>query len=162
MRWETLSTDANHEVYKLKHKDHTLLTLTLHPFSNTARVENEDEKRVFQIRREGFRRHKTVLRNEYGIKIGELGVENKLQFIEINKEKYYYTIRHNPNAELVIYRESINTPILVCGLDVDTGKNSVHLEKDKTPASTPVSLLMGLCWYMFLPVTREDTVAQFA
>lgn len=160
MRWETISITDNHEVYKLNHRDRTLLTLTLHPFSNTARVEKEDEKRVFQIRKEGFRRNKTVLRNEYGIKMGELGTEHKVHFIDLDKERFYYHIQYNPQPELVIYKDSMESPVLVCGLDVKSGHTSIHLGKDKMPASTS-SLLMALCWYMFLPVTKEDTVAQF-
>ena len=77
MRWETISTTDNHEVYRLKHHEKTILTLTLHPFSNTARVEKEDEKRVFQIRKEGFRRNKTVLRNEYGNQHNYCGNPNR-------------------------------------------------------------------------------------
>ena len=161
MRWETVSITDNHEVYRLKHRDHTLLTLTLHPFSNTARVEKGDEKRVFQIRKEGFRRNKTVLRNEYGIKIGELGTEHKIHFIDLDKERFYYQIQYNPQPELLIYKDSIESPVLVCGLDVKSGKTSIQLEKDKVPASTSTSLLMALCWYMFLPVTKEDMVGQF-
>jgi len=161
MRWETISTTDNHEVYRLKHREKTLLTLTLHPFSNTARVEKEDEKRVFQIRKEGFRRNKTVLRNEYGIKMGELGIENKVHFIDLGKERFYYNIQHNPQPELVIYKDSIDKPVLVCGLDVKSGETSIQLEKAKMPASTSTSILMALCWYMFLPVTKEDMVGQF-
>ena len=64
MRWETVNRDSNQEVYQLKENNQNLLTLTLHPFSNTARLEREGEKRVFQIRKEGFLRNKTISRNE--------------------------------------------------------------------------------------------------
>jgi hypothetical protein len=69
-------------------------------------VEGETEKRVFLIRKEGFLRNKTVLRNEYGIKIGELGHEHMQNFIDLNNERFFYTIHNNPLAELVIYKES--------------------------------------------------------
>ena len=161
MRWETISTTDNHEVYRLKHHEKTILTLTLHPFSNTARVEKEDEKRVFQIRKEGFRRNKTVLRNEYGIKIGELGIEHKVPFIDLDKERFYYNIQFNSQPEFVIYKDSIQTPVFVCELDVKSGKTSIQLEKEKMPTSTSTSLLMALCWYMFLPVAKEDLIGQY-
>jgi hypothetical protein len=162
MRWETISASSNNEVYQLHHKDKKLLTFTVHPFSNTARVECEDEKRVFLIRKEGFLRNKTVLRNEYGIKIGELGSDkNKEQFIEVNKERFYYSIRNNPLAELIIYKESKDQPLLVCGLNVDQGNTFVHFKKEKGHHLSYSGLLMALCWYMFLPVAKEN-VAQFA
>lgn len=73
MRWQPVSSSSNNEVYHLYKDDKKILTLTLNPFSNTARVECDKQKRVFLIRKEGFLRNKTVLRNEYGMKIGELG-----------------------------------------------------------------------------------------
>jgi hypothetical protein len=159
MRWETVTATANNEIYNLWHNDKKILTLTLHPFSNSARVECGDEKRVFLIRKEGFRRNKTVLRNEYGIKLGELGVEDKGNFIDVNKERFYYTIHNNPLAQLVLYKESIDNPFVVCGLNVTNGNASVHFKKNKDLISHP-ELLMALCWYMFLPVTKE--VPEFA
>ncbi len=154
MRWETISCTSSNEIYQLWHKDNKLLTLTLHPFSKTARVECEEEKRVFLIRKEGFRRHKTVLRSEYGIKLGELGTEEKESFIDVNNERFYYTIRYEPQPELVLYKESPDKPFVVCGLDISNGDSFIQLMKDKNLTSQ-TGLLMALCWYMFLPLTKE-------
>jgi hypothetical protein len=155
MRWETVSTTANIEVYDLWHNDKKLLTLTLHPFSNSARVDSTYEKRVFLIRKEGFRRHKTVLRNEYGIKLGELGLEEKGNFIDINNERFYYIIRNNPLPELILYKDSTDKPFVVCGLNVPNGDTMVHFQRDRPLTSQP-GLLMALCWYMFLPMAKEN------
>lgn len=157
MRWEAVMNNSSNEVYHLWNKDRKVLTLTLHPFSNTARVECDDEKRVFLIRKEGFRRHKTVVRNEYGIKVGELGTEDKQNFIDINDERFYYTVRNNPLAELVIYKEFPDKPFVICELNVENGNPSFRFSKDKELISHP-SLLMALCWYMFLPVDKENIV----
>ena len=162
MRWENLSSTSNQEVYQLWHKDKQVLTLTLHPFSNTARVESAAEKRVFLIRKEGFLRNKVVLRNEYGIKIGELGLEkNKENFIDVNNERFYYSIGNNPLTELILYKETKEQPLIVCGLNVDKGNTAVHFKKNKTEETPHPELLMALCWYMFLPVAKEN-VAEFA
>lgn len=162
MRWENVSSTSNQEVYQLWHKDKQVLTLTLHPFSNTARVESAAEKRVFLIRKEGFLRNKVVLRNEYGIKIGELGLEkNKENFIDVNNERFYYSISNNPLAELVLYKETKEQPLIVCGLNVDKGNPAIHFKKDKTATAPHPELLMALCWYMFLPVAKENAV-EFA
>ncbi len=155
MRWENAGSSSSNEIFHLWHKDEKLLTLTLHPFSNTARVESAGEKRVFLIRREGFFRNKTVLRSEYGIKIGELGQDNETSFIDMNEERFYYFVRNNPMAELVIYKDSPEEPLMVCGLDVANGKASVKFEKNDDTVSQP-GLLMALCWYMFLPVAKEN------
>lgn len=157
MRWESVNTNSSNEVYHLYKDDKKILTLVLNPFSNTARVECEKEKRVFLIRKEGFRRNKTVLRNEYGIKIGEIGHENNKHFIDVNKERFFYTTHNNPLAELVLYKESVQQPFVTCGLTINEG---VQFKKDKqllADTSHP-GLLMALCWYMFLPVTKEKAV----
>jgi hypothetical protein len=159
MRWEIASTDAKQEVYHLFKNDKKILTLVIDPFSHTARVECENEKRVFQIRKEGFLRNKVTLRNEYGIKIGELGHENKQNFIDVNDERFYYDIHNNPLAELVLYKGSKEKPFVTCGLSNKEGSAEINFKKDKSlsSASHP-GLLMALCWYMFLPVAKENVV----
>jgi hypothetical protein len=91
MRWELNHSTSEHEIYHLYKDDKKILTLELNIFSNSARVHYNKEKRVFIIRKEGLRRNKTVIRNEYGIKIGELGQENNKRFIDINQERIYIT-----------------------------------------------------------------------
>lgn len=162
MRWESITSSSNNEIYHLYKDDKKLLTLILNPFSNSARVECEKQKRVFLIRKEGFRRNKTVLRNEYGIKIGELGQENKENFIDVNEERFFYTTHNNPMAELVLYKDSKDKPFVTCGLSAKGGSAAVHFTKDKQLSGTSnPGLLMALCWYMFLPVTKENAV-EFA
>lgn len=157
-----VASNQDNEIYHLYKDDKKILTLTLHPFSNSARIESETEKRVFLIRKEGFLRNKTILRNEYGIKIGELGHENMENFIDLNDERFFYTIHNNPLAELVLYKESKEHPFVVCGLNTESGSTDVHFKNNKAIANTSYpSLLMALCWYMFLPVTKEN-IPEFA
>ncbi|MBC7874268.1 MAG: hypothetical protein H7Y01_09750 [Ferruginibacter sp.] len=159
MRWESVASSSNNEIYHLFKEDKKILTLILNPFSNSARVECEKQKRVFLIRKEGFRRNKIVLRNEYGIKIGELGQENKESFIDVNEERFFYTTHNNPLAELVLYKESKDKPFVSCGLSTKEGSATVHFKKEKQLSDTShPGLLMALCWYMFLPVTKENVV----
>ena len=162
MRWESDNSTNNHEIYHLYKDDKKILTLSLNPFSNSARVECEKQKRVFLIRKEGFRRNKTVLRNEYGIKIGELGQDNNVNFIDVNDERFFYSIENNPLAELVLYKETKERPFVSCGLSTKNGNAAVKFSKDKILSETAhPGLLMALCWYMFLPVAKEN-VAEFA
>ena len=163
MRWESVASTSNNETYHLYKDDKKILTVILNPFSNSARVECEKEKRVFLIHKEGFRRNKTVLRDEYGFKIGELGQENKKNFIEVNSERFFYTTHNNPMAELVLFKESKDKPFVSCGLSVKEGNVAVHFTKDaKLSETSHPGLLMALCWYMFLPVTKENVVDPIA
>ena len=159
MRWEKVSVNTENEVYHLIKNEQKILTLHFHPFSQSARVETGTEQRVFQIRREGFLRNKTVLRSEYGIKIGELGQDNGKPFISINDERYYYDIANTPLAELRIFKSQPDQPLVTCGLKTDNGNPEVQFRRDKNQLSgiTHSGLLMALCWYMFLPVAKENT-----
>ena len=162
MKWNVVNSSANQEIYELWHSDKKLLTLDFHPFTNSARIEYPAEKRVFLIRKEGFLRNKTVLRNEYGVRIGQLGHEkgnSSIGTIELNDEKFNYTIHNNPMAELIIYKESKDKPFVTCGLKADDGNTAVKFSKENKLSASQHFLLMALCWYMFLPVAKENTVA---
>jgi hypothetical protein len=127
-----------------------LLRLDFHPFTNSARIEYEAERRVFLIRKEGFLRNKTVLCNEYGIRLGQILMENKEKVIELNGEKFTYTIQNNPAPELIVYNLLKEKPLVVCGFNITKDK------WDKTLfESVQSSLLLALCWYMFSPATHE-------
>jgi hypothetical protein len=160
MRWETVTATPTSETYHLWDNDKKMLSLTLHPFSNSARVESADEKRVFLVRREGFRRNKTVVRNEYGIKLGELGADEKGNYIHVNDERFYYILQHDPGTELILYKDSPAKPSIVC--EFTAANNSlVHLKKGKD-LGPQAGLLMAICWYMFLPETKAERLTAMA
>ena len=152
MKWQIAKSTLKQEIYELWNKEKKLLTLEFHSATNSARIEYADEKRVFLIRKEGFLRNKIVLCNEYGIRLGYLVQDNKESYIELNNERFFFDINKNPLPQLIIYKESKDHPFVICELDV----------KDNTlPANLYSSLLLALCWYMFLPVSRKQT-AEFA
>lgn len=157
MKWEKTSSTARQEIYELQDNDQILLTLEFHPATNSARIERAGEKRVFLFRKEGFLRNKTVLCNEYGVRLGQLLQENKENFILLNhnQEKYFYTIRQRFPPELLIYKESGNHPLVICELDGETGNLSFQTGKIK---NIHACLLLALCWYVFLSVAKEKTV----
>ncbi len=159
MRWEKTTTGSDNEVYQLWHNDKKLLTLTLHPFSSAARVECNDERRVFLIRKEGFRRNKTVLRSEYGIKLGELGqLENK-QFIDLNDERFFYDMQKDGQPHMVLYKENDETPVLECGLHKKESFPDLTLGKATAAIASYTGLLMALCWYVLLPASQPTIPA---
>lgn len=153
MKWEKVSFAPDNEVYHLYEGDEKVLSMSFHPFSQSARVETATEKRVFQIRKEGFLRNKTVLRSEYGIKIGELGHDAGKHFISIDNHRYYYSIENNQGTALSIYKEDKGSPLATCGLNTGIGElqisNTLN-EKSQT------GLLMTFCWYLFLSVSHPQ------
>ena len=160
MRWTVTSKSAKQEIFELWHEDKKLMTLEYHPFTNSARIESADEKRVFLIRKEGFLRNKTVLRDEYGMRVGELSYEkfhSNEGTIELLDEKFSYRIENNPVTAFRIFRDdNKDTPFVKCGLKADKGNTSLEFEKENELSQSQHFLLMSLCWYMFLPVAKEN------
>ena len=158
MKWETVTSTIGQSVYTLWNNGRQLVTLVFNSSSNAARIEYEDEKRVFLIRDEGFRKNKTVLRTEYGIRIGHTGTENNENFIVLNDERYYYSVNDKQEPEVTIYKESIDHPLAVCGLNIQDDLLSKTGTKKPLQEKTLYSLLIGLCLYLFKPLKREKPV----
>jgi hypothetical protein len=139
-------------MYALWNNGRKLVTLIFNPSSNAARVEYADEKRVFLIRKEGFLKNKTVLRNEYGIRIGYTGSENNEDFVVLNNERYFYSLNNHGEPSITIYRESKDQPLAVCKLSVEEKDMLIDLSgRPKIKDEAKYSLLMMLCWYLFHP-----------
>jgi hypothetical protein len=158
MKWETVTSTIGQSVYTLWNNGRQLVTLVFNSSSNAARIEYEDEKRVFLIRDEGFRKNKTVLRTEYGIRIGHTGTENNANFIVLNDERYYYSVNDKQGPEVTIYKESIDHPLAVCGLNIQDDLLAKTGTKKQVQEKTLYSLLIGLCLYLFKPLKREKPI----
>ncbi|MES1198072.1 MAG: hypothetical protein ABUL41_02225 [Chitinophagaceae bacterium] len=159
MKWQIVASSSKQEIYELWNNDKKLLTLEFHPATNSARINYAEEKRVFLIRKEGFLKNKTVLCNEYGIRLGQLVHENKENFIELNHERFFYAFQESPKAQVIIYKESKENPIVVCGLNIIDPAKFIQIPKNKIfPITALSSLLLALSWYMFLPVAKSEAI----
>jgi hypothetical protein len=157
MKWQIASSTAKQEIYELWRKEKKLLTLEFHPSTNSARIEYAGEKRVFLVRKEGFLKNKTVLCNEYGIRLGHLVNDSKEHYIELNGERFFYAIDNGEKTKLIIYKEAKSNPLVVCDIDINKNSNSLFVSKGVTPdAKVYSSLLLALGWYMILPVAKES------
>jgi hypothetical protein len=158
MKWETVSSTIGQSVYALWNNGLKLVTLVFNSSSNAARIEYEDEKRVFLIRDEGFLKNKTVLRTEYGIRIGHTGTENNENFIVLNDERFYYSVNNKQEPAVTLYKESIDHPLAVCRLNIQDDLLTKTGAKKPLQEKALYSLLIGLCWYLFKPLKREKPV----
>ena len=159
MKWETVTSTIGQSVYTLCNNGRKMVTLVFNSSSNAARIELDGKKRVYLLRDEGFRKNKTVLRTEYGIRIGHAGSENKENFIELNDERFFYTLSENAGNAVTIYRDSVDRPLAVCDLDIKDD----HLAKSgfasKIQPKALYSLLLGLCLYLFKPLEKDKTAS---
>lgn len=158
MKWETVTSSIGQTVYTLWNNGRKLSTLVFNSSSNAARIEYADEKRVFLIRDEGFRKNKTILRTEYGIRIGHTGSENNENFIVLNDERYFYSVDNKKEPMVTIYKESIDRPLAVCGLNIQDDLLAKAGSQKLLRQKTLYSLLIGLCLYLFNPVQTEKSL----
>ncbi len=151
MKWETVTSGIGQKVYALWDNGHKLLTLAFNSSSNFARIEYGEEKRAFIIRYEGLFKNKMVMRNEYGIRIGQISAERE-NMIALNDEKIFYTITNDKEPRLILYKESIDDPLAVCLLKLDNEKSILPSVR---PSAITHSLLLTLSWYLFRAVGKE-------
>jgi len=154
MKWLLVSINFQQEIYELWNNEEKLLTLVCQQGTGALRIATADEKRVFIIRKEGFLRSRTALRNEYGIRIGYLTHESNQDnwgIIDFNNEKFNYSIQKGVFPELVIYKHA--EPVLICELSGNSAKKSGNSNHD--------SLVLVLSWYVFSSVAKKQ-IAEYA
>lgn len=162
MNWEIISSGIGNKVYALWSNGRKLLTLSFNSSSNFVKIECDGEKRSFMMRYEGFLKNKMVMRNEYGVRIGYVSIENataeREHMIDFNDEKLHYTITDGEEPQVIIYKDSADNPIATCALRLDNDKTMLPSLK---PSATQQSLLLALCWYLFLSV-GNSRVLEYA
>jgi hypothetical protein len=161
MKWETVTSSIGQTVYTLWNNGRKLSTLVFNSSSNAVRIEYADERRVFLIRDEGFRKNKTVLRTEYGIRIGHTGTENNENFIVLNDQRYFYSVDDKQQPAVTIYKESIDRPLAVCKLDIKDDVLAKAGARKPVNPKTLYSLLIGLCWYLFKPIVENEKSLEY-
>jgi len=150
MKWLSITTRAQEKIYELWNSKKKLLALAYHPASGTLRVSADDEKRVFLIGREGFLRRRTVLRNEYGIRIGQLVYDNNQDnhgTIDVYEEDFTYILQNDPDPKASIYRNSellAASELPVISKDINSDNNDL--------------LMLTLCWYTSATVKKQIAV----
>src|SRR5215467_2204668 len=140
MKWLSITTRVQEKIYELWNSKEKILALAYHPASGTVRISADDEKRVFLIGREGFLRRRTVLRNEYGIRIGQLTYDNNLDnqgMIDVYEENFIYTLQGDPDPKASIYRNSEMLAVTeLPAISEDISSDNYDL------------LMLILCWYI--------------
>ena len=132
--------------YLLKEDDKTVLKLRYKNDLHTARVETEKERRVLTIDDEGLLKTKSVLKNEYGIRIGSLNYDNFSDTqgsVDIENIKYRFTVKNSEIPELNIYKGSRRNLVYNCQLVFDDISSKIK-------GSQTASLIIAVSWYLFL------------
>lgn len=154
------TTDENGKnIFELCKNDESILRITFNPKKQTAKINCFDTRRKFKIDKEGFLNNKTILKNEYGVKIGQLKYENwnKIEgSIELNGERYYYS--NKIQTELIFRKNKSKEPVLICELKPNHINKFEHYS-NLNEATDYTYLLMALGWFLLVPAAKEKILA---
>jgi hypothetical protein len=132
--------------YLLKEDDKTVLKLCYKKDLHTARVETEKERRVLIIDDEGLLKTKSVLKNEYGVRIGSLNYDkfsDTQGSVDIENMKYRFIVKRGEIPELNIYKGTRRNLVYNCQLAFQDISSRIK-------GSQTASLIIAVSWYLFL------------
>ncbi|MEJ7586055.1 MAG: hypothetical protein WKI04_00700 [Ferruginibacter sp.] len=164
MKWEVISNERSSlKEYRLIDNNDCKVVIKYNPLHRSARITSGNHHRLFFFESGGSLSGKTVLKNEYGMEIGNL-VHDKFHSREgtlvLDSKKYQYQLQQTTSAELVIYETDPQKPVASCG--IPSNKNILqNLFSTSTQAIDNNCYLLGLCWYLFLPMVK-DNILKFA
>ncbi len=164
MKWELVS---NHRTtlqeYHLVDNNECKVVLKYNPLHQSARVSCGNHQRLFFIESAGSLTAKMIFKNEYGMEIGNLHHDKwhiNEGSVTIDSKTFHYRIQSTPSTALLIYNDESHQPFINCELQTNKGNAAINYIADYSPIDNSW-LLLGLCWYLFLPVVKEKR-AEFA
>ena len=155
MKWINVSNNSSNLSYELWNDEIKLVSLSISNRTKISRIECATDKRLFFIEKTGFLHSKTIIKNEYGIRLGELIGENRDAhegMIELEGKKYAYSFNNITEAGLVIYDESKKKPLVSCHLSSPVDQATAVVKRSRSLHDTAYpSLLLAICWYLLKP-----------
>ena len=150
MKWVLINNHREPvQEYRLMENDLCKVILKYNPQQKSARISCANQQRLFFIQSAGVLTGKYIFTNEYGMEIGNISHDKRHTnggTVNIESKKYHYDITNNPSGELTIYDSNSQRPLATCGLGVSDNN----------------SLILAHCWYLFLPVVKENVVEYAA
>jgi hypothetical protein len=163
MRWVLVNNkNAALQEYHLMDNDECKVVLKYNPRHQSSRISSGSHQRLFFNESTGSLTGKTIFKNEYGIEIGSFVTEkwnNMEGIVTIEQKKYRYHLQNNPQIELLIYDSNLQSPLASCKPNPDNGNTQIALVNTGINNSC---LLLGLCWYLSLPVAKERAIEYAA
>jgi hypothetical protein len=135
------------------------MILKYNPVHRSARISCGGNHKLFFIESAGALTGKYIFRNEYDMEIGHMNYDKwfgKEGSVTIETKKYNYQISDSHTPALVINEGNSALSLINCELN------------DGEPLAAQNSsvennfLLLGLCWYLYLPVAKKSRVEYAA
>ena len=143
--------NGGNDEYQLKENDKTIVQVRHRRDMNTARVETIKGQRVLIIEKEGLIKRRVVIKNEYGVEIGQMAFDNwsdSQGVVQLDNIRYKFTLNASSSQELYIYKGSRKNLVYQCNLAFEKGNQSQL--KDHTSA-----FIISIAWYLHLQPVME-------
>jgi hypothetical protein len=155
MNWEVISNERSSlQEYRLFDNNDCKVIIKYNPRHQSARITSGNHHRLFFLESAGSLSGKTIFKNEYGMEIGSL-VHDKFHTkdgtLVIDSKKYQYQLQNTAPQELVIFDTHHHAQLASCSIQ-STINNSLSNHQQ---AINNNCYLLGLCWYLFLPVENN-------
>jgi hypothetical protein len=151
MKWVSVNNGSSLENFELWGDDKKLANISFSNRTRFARIVSGLGKRIFSFEKRGFLTPKEVIKNEYGIKMGEVEEARPgtgKGYVELDGKRYLFVYNENNSGELILYDEFMQKSLLTCSFNMVTrGFAKTRSLFDGKFAS----LLLVLCWYNFQP-----------
>ena len=162
MRWVLVSDQRSVlQEYHLMDGDDCKVLLKYNPLHHSARICYEHtQHQLFYIEKTGQISSKTSFTNKYGMEIGSLNYDKwdtGKGTLVIDEKKYHFSMQNNLLPRLVIYENDPSQPLISCSLEPDNSNTEVVL-LNNTPRINNSCFLLTLCWYLFLPLAKENAL----
>ena len=162
MKWVSVNNGTSGENFELWKDDTTKLAdISFTKGTRIGRFVSNLTKRLFFFEKRSWFSRQAVLKNEYGIKMGnveELKSGAGKGFVELDGQKYFFVYNQNNSGELELYDEMMQKSLLQCSFNAVA--NGFNKTKSLLDSKFP-SLLMVLCWYALQPHSA-NTAAEIA
>jgi len=157
MNWEIIrNPQSSLQEYRLTSNNNCKVILKYNPRHQSVRATSDNNHRLFFLETTGSLSDKIIFKNEYGIEVGNL-VYDKLRGKHgsalIDQKKYHYEITEE---ELLIYTSDLTQVLIRCSLQSTPtlGSNISSLNFSHNDIRC---MILGLCWFLVLPVTNIIT-----
>lgn len=142
-----IESNSSKESFKFWEDEQLIADISFNQQTRFVRVVSKLGKRMFSFEKRGFLHPKKVIRNEYGIKLGnldELKPGAGKGTVELEGKKYIYVYDRNNTGELTLYDEAMQKNLFTCSMNA----LAFGINKTKSLLDTKfASLLLLLCWY---------------
>jgi len=142
MKWVQISSNSRQQVYELWDNEEKILAFSYEVEKGTIRILS-GEPRIFFLRKQGFLKNRTVLLNEYGIKMATLFEETETHSgqIEVDQKKFKFSIHKGLLKEVFVYATDTEKPFITCDLP--------------STLNNYIAQLLVLCWYKLQPQKKQ-------